>query len=236
MQVDDVVRQIREVIKNNGIAENTLIVFTSDNGCSPRANFDELEQVGHYPNYVLRGAKADIYEGGHTVPFIIEWPKVAHIGKISTTICTTDFFATCAAITNYKIKDNEGEDSYSMLPFIEGKESKDFRKSTVLHSVNGSFAIREGKWKLICCPGSGGWSYPTLKQIREENLDLPSMQLYNLEEDISESNNLIDVFPEKAKELKRALAKIILEGRSTPGVPQQNDSMDDWKQIESIVN
>lgn len=237
MQVDDVVRQIREALIQKGIRENTLLIFTSDNGCSPKADFAELAKVGHTPGYHFRGNKADIYEAGHRVPFIVEWPLgAAKNTKVDHTICTTDLFATCAELTQYQVEDNEGEDSYSMLPLIQGKPLETFREFTVHHSINGSFAIRQGDWKLCVCPGSGGWSYPTPQTIQAKELDLPSMQLFNLKEDIGETNNLIDEYPEKALELKSALAKIILDGRSTPGATQENDGMEGWKQIESIVN
>lgn len=236
MEVDDVIRQIREVIKRNGISENTMVVFTSDNGCSPRADFEELAKVEHDPSYIFRGTKADIYEGGHHVPFIIEWPQGAAKNKVvSNTICLTDFFATCAGITGYRLKDNEGEDSYSLIPLLKGETLDKFRDYTVHSSINGSFAIKQGDWKLIFCPGSGGWSYPTPNEIRKGNLDLPAMQLYNLKEDIGETKNLIAEHPEKVAELKAALKKIILDGRSTPGAIQQNDGMEGWKQIEAII-
>jgi len=237
MQVDDVVRQIRETLKKQGIAENTLLVFTSDNGCSPKADYEELAKVDHDPSYVFRGTKADIFEGGHHVPFIVEWPKGARKNSSSDkTICTTDFFATCAELTAYQLADNEAEDSYSMLPLITGESNGDIREYIVHHSLNGSFAIRQGDWKLCFCPGSGGWSYPTPAEIKNENLNLPPMQLYNLKDDIAETNNLIAEYPAKARELKAALKKIILDGRSTPGKPQKNDGMEGWKQIEPIMN
>ena len=237
LEVDDVVRQIREVIMTNGIADNTLVVFTSDNGCSPKANFEELAKVGHDPSYIFRGTKADIYEGGHHVPFIIEWPKGAAKNKsVSNTICLTDFFATCAEITGYRLKDNEGEDSFSLVPLLKGETIEKFRDYTVHHSIDGSFAIRQGDWKLCVCPGSGGWSYPTSVDIKKENMNLPSMQLFNLKDDIGETNNRIGEYPEKAAELKAALKKIILDGRSTAGARQENDGMEGWKQIESIIN
>lgn len=237
MQVDDVVRQIRETLSQNGIAENTLIVFTSDNGCSPKADFNDLASFNHYPSSNLRGYKADIYDGGHRVPFIIEWPakglKNVSSDKI---ICTTDFFATTAEITGYKMKASEGEDSYSMLPLLTGNKDKEIREYTVHHSINGSFGIRKGDWKLNICPGSGGWSDPRPRDIIKNNMDLPPMQLFNLNEDNGETNNLIAENPEKAAELKEALKKIILDGRSTPGAIQKNDGMDGWKQIETIIN
>lgn len=237
MQVDDVVRQIRETLKKHGISENTLLVFTSDNGCSPRADYEELALVNHNPSYIFRGTKADIYEGGHRVPFIVEWPeKALKNSKSDKIICTTDFFATCAELTGYQIKDNEAEDSFSMLPLITGENDSEIRESIVHHSVDGSFAIRQGDWKLIFCPGSGGWSHPTPQEIIKEKLDLPTMQLYNLKNDIGETNNLIDKHLEKVAELKTALKTIILDGRSTPGITQENDGMKEWKQIEPIIH
>jgi arylsulfatase A-like enzyme len=237
MQVDDVVRQIREIIAQKGISENTLVVFTSDNGCSPKADFKTLATFGHNPSYVFRGSKADIYDGGHRVPFIVEWPakglKNASSDKI---ICTTDFFATCAELTGYEIQDNEAEDSYSMLSLITGENDNEIREYIIHHSIDGRFAIRKGDWKLCVCPGSGGWSDPRPRDIIKNHLDLPPMQLFNLKEDIGETKNLLAEYPEKAAELKTALKKIILDGRSTPGVIQENDGMEGWKQIENIVN
>ena len=237
MQVDDVVRQIRETLKKQGISENTMLVFVSDNGCSPRANYEELAKVDHNPSYVFRGHKADIFEGGHRVPFILEWPeKVIKNTSSNKTICTTDFFATCADIVGYKIQDGEAVDSYSMLSIITGKSDENIREYTVHHSINGSFAIRKGNWKLILCPDSGGWSYPTPQEYKANKMDLPAMQLYNLAADIGEKNNLINEYPEKAAELKAAIKKIILNGRSTPGQIQENEGMEGWQQIESILN
>jgi arylsulfatase A-like enzyme len=212
-------------------------VFTSDNGCSPKADFKTLATFGHNPSYVFRGSKADIYDGGHRVPFIVEWPakglKNASSDKI---ICTTDFFATCAELTGYEIQDNEAEDSYSMLSLITGENDNEIREYIIHHSIDGRFAIRKGDWKLCVCPGSGGWSDPRPRDIIKNHLDLPPMQLFNLKEDIGETKNLLAEYPEKAAELKTALKKIILDGRSTPGVIQENDGMEGWKQIENIVN
>ncbi|MEO9569839.1 MAG: arylsulfatase [Polaribacter sp.] len=237
MQVDDVVGQIRKKLKAIGISENTLLVFTSDNGCSPKADFKELEKFKHDPSYVFRGMKADIYEGGHHVPFIVEWPKQA-LKNISSnkTISTTDFFATCADITGYKIKDTEGEDSYSMLPLLTDKKTKEIREYIIYHSIDGSFAIKHGDFKLCITQGSGGWSYPKPQEIKKKKLDLPEMQLFNIKEDVAETKNLIASNPKKAAELKAALKKIILEGRSTQGANQTNEGMEGWQQIKMIVN
>jgi len=229
MMVDDYMGKLNQAVKDAGIEDNTIIIFTSDNGCSPRAKFEELGEKGHDPSYVYRGHKADIYEGGHRVPFIVKWPQtIKGDTESNATICTTDFLATCAAITQLPLADNAGEDSYNMMPLFEQNSGFE-RTSTIHHSVDGEFAIRQGNWKLIMCPGSGGWSYPRKKDL--ENLDIPSYQLFNLKDDPTEESNLIEANESKAKELQALLEEIIQNGRSTAGPSQQNDQVDEWKQI-----
>ncbi|WP_431125772.1 sulfatase family protein [Flagellimonas flava] len=233
MMVDDYMGQLNAAIKEAGVEENTLIVFTSDNGCSPAAKIDEMTEKGHYPSYVYRGHKADIFEGGHRVPYIVKWPAKVQKGSImDQTICTTDFMATSAAIAGYQLKDNEGEDSYNILPLLTQEAIEgDFREATVHHSINGSFAIRKGDWKLIMCQGSGGWSFPTPNN-KDALEDLPKIQLYDLKNDPAEADNLQVSNPEKVEELKTLLTKYIQEGRSTPGLAQQNDGEDkNWEQL-----
>ncbi len=237
MMIDSFVGQIEKVVKDAGIEKNTIVIFTSDNGCSPQVDFDLLISKGHNPSYIYRGHKADIFEGGHRVPFIMKWPKHIKRGKISDEIiCTTDLMATCAEIVGYTLKDNEGEDSYSLVPLFD-KDSLDkpLREATVHHSNNGSFAIRKGEWKLILCPDSGGWSFPTSNDS-EALATLPKHQLYNLKNDPGETKNLFIENTEKATELKNLLKAYIVNGRSTPGIPQKNDSIDfEWKQIKFMV-
>ena len=229
MMIDDYMGKLTAAIKNSGIEDNTMVIFTSDNGCSPRAQFDTLESKGHYPSYHFRGHKADIYEGGHRVPFIVKWPnQIAAGSKSNRIICTTDFFATCADITQQEYGDNAGEDSYSLLPLFLGNENFQ-RPATVHHSVNGSFAIRQGDWKLILGAGSCGWSFP---RPNDPAIDtLPPFQLYNLKEDVGEQKNLIKEQADKAEALKKLLIQYIENGRSTPGTPQKNDGEYPWKQL-----
>ena len=236
MMIDDYMGSLLNVIRETGIEDNTLIIFTSDNGCSPATKIEELVAEGHYPSYIYRGHKADIFEGGHRVPFIAKWPNKINNKIVSDqTICTTDLMATCAEIVGYKLSDNEAEDSYSVLPLFEQKKlNKPFRQATVHHSINGSFAIRKDDWKLIMCPGSGGWSFPKPNDKKVIN-KLPKIQLYNMKEDPAESKNLQAENLEKVEELKALLTKYILDGRSTPGIVQNNDTTDtDWKQIDFI--
>ncbi len=236
MMIDDYMGQLMDVVKTEGIEANTLIIFTSDNGCSPAAKIDELIEKGHHPSYIFRGHKADIFEGGHRVPFIARWPDKIAKGLISgETICTTDFMATCADIVGYSLLDNEGEDSYSILPLLEQKSSENpKREATVHHSINGSFAIRKGEWKLIMCPGSGGWSFPKPND-KLSIASLPEIQLYNLKSDPGETKNIQDTNRAVVNELKSLLIKYITEGRSTPGIRQKNDPAEkEWKQIGFI--
>ncbi|MFH5883639.1 arylsulfatase [Halalkalibaculum sp. DA3122] len=231
MQVDLVVGEIVNQLEEQGMLKETLIIFTSDNGASPRADFEELARAGHDPSYIYRGHKADIYEGGHRVPFIVSWPGKITNGSVSNeTISTVDLMATMADIMGEDLAEDEGEDSYSFLPVLMQQQfNKPLREATVFHSVEGRFAIRKGDWKLILWPGSGGWSYPnTEEQLR----GLPPFQLYNLEQDPAETKNLIYIYPEKVKELKALLEKYIREGRSTPGIPQENDGPERWAELD----
>ncbi|MEM6807037.1 MAG: arylsulfatase, partial [Bacteroidota bacterium] len=224
LMVDDVVGQIEAAVKAAGISENTLIIFSSDNGCSPMADFEELAEVGHDPSYVFRGHKADIFEGGMRVPFIAKWPASIPSGISSDEIiCHTDLMATLAKITQDSLLPNEGEDSYDMLAVLRGEKMETpIREATVHHSVNGSFSIRQGKWKLIFCPGSGGWSDPRPAKAKE--LELPLLQLYDLTQDIAEENNLIKDHPKLAKKMADVMKSYIERGRSTPGPDQSNDT------------
>jgi arylsulfatase A-like enzyme len=220
MQTDAGVGRILAALDSHGLTENTLIVFTSDNGCSPQANFPELLEKEHNPNYIFRGHKADIFEGGHRVPFIVRWPAKVKPGSSSDqTVCLTDLLATCAEIVGVRLPDNAGEDSVSLLPALLETADKPLHEAVVHHSINGSFAIRQGDWKLAFCPDSGGWSAP---RPGKGDAALPPLQLYNLKTDIAEKQNLCDSHPEIVSRLTALLEKYVDEGRSTPGSRQKN--------------
>lgn len=235
MMVDDYIGQLLTTLKQAGVEENTLVIFTSDNGCAPAAKIEEMTAKDHYPSYIYRGHKADIYEGGHRVPFITKWPAQIPAGTVNDQlVCTTDLLATLADITDYQLQPNEGEDSFSMGSlFVAETKDQPIREAAVHHSINGSFAIRKGDWKLIMAPGSGGWSYPRPDDPVSETL--PQIQLYNLTQDPGEQSNLQDQHPEVVEELQALLTKYIVEGRSTPGPKQENDAIDfEWEQIAFI--
>ena len=211
---DDTVRQVLAALKETGVDENTLFIFTSDNGCSPEADFTELEAQGHDPSAIYRGHKADIFEGGHRVPFIVRWPAVVKAGSVChDTTCLTDLLATMAEIIGDPLPSDAGEDSVSMLPNLRGEAKGALREATVHHSIDGSFAIRKGKWKLIEAPHSGGWSSPRPRD-RKNWADLPSVQLYDLSKDPGETRNVALDQTEVVGELQALLKKYRDTGRS----------------------
>lgn len=232
-QVDDFVGSIQQSLREQHLTENTILVFTSDNGCSPQADFKFLNDLGHDPNNGYRGYKADIFEGGHRVPMLVQWPKIIKQARtVSQTVSLNDFMATFASIVDYDLKDNEAEDSYNLLPiFLKPNYILNIREATVHHSVNGSFAIRKGDWKLIFAAGSGGWSFPAPGKAEE---GLPVIQLYNLRQDPAEKENCYNQFPLIIQELTTLMNKYIQEGRSTPGSPQKNDGEYPWKQLNFL--
>jgi len=230
IMVDWVVGEIKRTLEKQGIAENTVLIFTSDNGCSPQADYAQLETKGHNPSYIFRGHKADIYEGGHHVPYIVSWPAKVKPGKTDQLLCTTDLFGTVAEIIGVDYADNVAEDSYSFLPALNLKSKSEVRKSIVHHSINGSFAYRKGDWKAIFCPGSGGWSAPRPNSEGIEKLS--KVQLYNLAEDIGEENNLQEKQVSIVEKYRKELAQIVNDGRSTKGQPQKNDGPEKWKQLK----
>lgn len=219
METDAMIGKVLETVKTEGLEDNTLIIVTSDNGCSPSANFKELLSLGHNPSYVFRGHKADIYDGGHHVPFIVQWPARVKAGtKCEKMVCLTDFMATAAEAAELKIPDTAAEDSLSFMPLLLGKVEAT-RSNIVHHSINGSFAIREGSWKLELCPGSGGWSDP---RPGKEPKDAAPVQLFDLSNDIGEKNNVQSAHPEIVARLTKLLEKQVAEGRSTVGALQKN--------------
>ncbi len=234
LMVDAKVGEILDAIEQTGEGRNTIVVFASDNGCSPWADFAALLARGHNPSYIYRGAKADLFDGGHRIPCLIKWPaKITRPDVVTQTICLNDFMATFADITGYPLADNEAEDSYDLLPVILHPENQEIiREATVSHSINGSFTIRSGDWKLLLAAGSGGWSSPVPGSREEEGL--PPVQLYDMKNDPSETKNVQDKHPEVVQRLTILLKKYIEDGRSTPGTPQKNDGEYPWKQIEEI--
>lgn len=221
-QTDWAVGEVLAALDRAGLAENTLVIVTSDNGCSAQpADAAGLEKLGHYPSAHLRGYKSDIWEGGHRVPFIVRWPGRIRPGSTSDrTICLTDIFSTAADLAGQKIPDRAGEDSVSFLPTLLG-QPQPARPAVVHHSISGHFAIREGRWKLILAAGSAGWTSPT--EIEATAQGLPGIQLYDLQADPGEQRNVAAEHPAEVARLEGLLASYVADGRSTPGRVAAND-------------
>ena len=232
METDWSVGQILEALDKSGLSENTLVIFTTDNGTSPMCKFGDLEKKGAHLREHWRGHKADIWEGGHRVPFIARWPGIIKpASKCSEVISLVDLMATAAEVAGFKLPDNAAEDSVSLVSaFRDQKPKESVRQAIVCHSSRGNFAVRNGKWKVEFCGGSGGWSKPKNEaQIKKQGL--PMVQLYDLEADPKEQNKLYDKRPEIVEELCALLKKYVTNGRSTPGTPQKNDGPKHWNEL-----
>jgi len=215
METDAAVGRILLALRENGCEKNTLVLFTSDNGCAPYIGMDGLAKRGHYSSGPLRGAKSDAWEGGHRVPFVVRWPAIVPAGTINRRLVhQADLLATLAGILGVEIPANAGEDSFSFLPLLQGKDDA-IRPSAVSAGMNGLPAIRQSQWKYIPGPGSGGWG-------KGKTGGLP-VQLYNLKVDVGELDNLASEMPDRVAAMQALWETLIVNGRSTPGLPQEND-------------
>ena len=206
--VDHAVGNVINTLDSLGLGDNTLVIFTSDNGPFWRPEY--VEKFGHRAAGNWRGMKADIWEGGHRIPFIVRWPEIVKAGAISQAPTTlANLGATCADVLQAEMEEGLPRDSYSILPVLTGEsDSVPGQKAIVHHSSMGFFAVRQGAWKLMEKRGSGGFSLP---QVYSPTQDEPEGQLYNLETDPLETQNLYDQMPGKVRELQSILDEIRTE-------------------------
>ncbi len=224
VETDAFVGAVLETLDRTGLAENTLVIFTSDNGglyhCWDAQESDDVKhykpsargryarEFGHQGNAHLRGTKADIWEGGHRVPFVVRWPGKTPAGSVRNELIElTDLLATCAAIVGVELPDDAGEDSCNALPALLSPEpSVPVRDYAIHHSLWGTFAVRQGPWKMIPQRGSGGFTFP--KELDPAKVGGPPGQLYNLADDPSETNNVWEQNPEVVSRLAQLLARV----------------------------
>ena len=224
METDAVVGQVLTALDESGAASQTLVIFTSDNGFAPYVGAKELERQGHFPSGPFRGYKSDVWEGGHRIPFIVRWPgRVAPGSVCEQLVHQADVMATCAEVVGAQLQANEGEDSFSLAPLFTGQASA-IREHAVSQSSQGLLALRMDRWKLIFGPGSGGWT---------EGRDEHPAQLYAIDEDLSETNNLYAESPAIVAEMTELMERLVSQGRSTPGPQQANDRPVDWRRFLS---
>ena len=218
-QVDGEIGRVLAALEATGMAENTLVVFTSDNGA--HWPIGDVERWNHAANLQLRGQKADIHEGGHRVPMLVRWPGVVDEGTIvEQAVCLTDLYSTCLAAGGRSPNGDPpgirgGEDSVDLVPLLRDGDPSNLasRPGLVHHSLDGMFAIRVGDWKMIEGLGSGGFTAP---RRAAPAAGVPAFQLYNLAEDPGESMNIASERPEKLAQLRAVLEAIRSTGRDSP--------------------
>lgn len=236
METDWAVGQVLRTLDELNLADNTIIVFTSDNGTSPQAGLKVMQAKGHYTEMNYRGLKGTTWEGGHRVPFVVRWPETIRANTVSDQlICSTDLLATCAEISGQTLAADAGEDSVSYLPALKGQKlvGNDSRM-VVHHSDKGIFAVRKGKWKLLL-DGIGG--SPRQNPKSQPVINPAKILLFNMESDVEESTNVSAQYPEVVTQLKKELASLVKAGRSTAGANQPTDYADPsvkWKQLAPI--
>ena len=225
-ELDHIVGELMRTLERLGIVENTVVMFSSDNGPETTSVVHMRADYGHDGARPWRGVKRDQWEGGHRVPFIVRWPgKVAAGSTSDQTVCLTDVLATCAAITGTTLPPNSAEDSLSLLPVLLGKGKDVTARPYTLHqTISLALAIRRGPWKYLDHRGSGGNNYERSEikafALPDTAPDAPG-QLYNLETDPGEKVNLYFKHPEIIRELKALLETSKAQGRSaTHGSPQ----------------
>lgn len=203
--VDETVRRIYQAVEESGEADNTLIIFTSDNGSMWLK--EDIATTGHRSNGVWSGKKADIWEGGHRIPYLATWPaRIAAKRKSNQLVSSTDLYATLAQMVGETMNNTTAEDSYSFWQTLT--DNKDYqesnaRQSMVYHSVDGYFGLRRGDWVLLDCKGSGGWTL-----TEKEAANLPERQLYNLKDDPTQENNVVEAHPNIVDNMMQELERI----------------------------
>lgn len=212
-ELDWSVGEVLSTLYRLKLTDNTLVIFSSDNGGVAKISSDSAVINGLYLNGPLRGKKTEVWEGANRVPFLAQWPGHIPSGKTSDQLLAlTDMLATFAALTGKVLPDNAGEDSFNLLPALFGNDAgKPMRPVLVTDAMMEQLVVREGPWKLIPCQGSGG--YPWDRTIHAGD---PPGQLYNLADDLGGTKNLYTEKPGIVKHLTELLEKVKREGRSRP--------------------
>ena len=209
MELDHAVGRLLEALEEAGVADDTLVIFTADNGAETNT-YEHIETFGHWSSGGLRGCKRDLYEGGHRVPFLARWPGRIRPGSRSREIiCLTDMMATVAAIVGHELPADAGEDSCDILPAMLSQDrTAPLREACVHHSARGNFAIRQGDWVYIDAPSGADNREPgNILAALGVKPHGHSTELYNLREDPRQTTNLVTEHPETARELRELLQR-----------------------------
>ncbi len=223
METDWSAGEVIRAIDDAGIADNTIVIFTADNGHSHYTGWDELVVAGHHPSGPYRGHKGDVWEGGHRVPLIVRWPGRAEAGASSARmVCLTDLFATAADVLGEELDVDMAEDSYSFADVLDSsiRSSTGPRTRMINHSNFGEFAVRDGDWKLV---------YRMSEKNLQKSRGKPTVaELYDLGADIGESRDLASEMQGKVAEMTGLLEQMIERGATRPGARGRNDCRVDY--------
>jgi len=200
-ETDHRIGQILEALDRSGVAGDTLVVFTSDNG--PENNYKDWSRLyGHKSGGGFRGGKRDVYEGGHRVPFVVRWPGVITPGRVShEPVGQVDLLATIADVVGVELAPGQGEDSLSLLPVLVGESLERTPRTPLIHHGRGQFAIRDGSWKLVFGKNADDRTAPG-----------PPAELFDLSADPAETTSVIGDHPDIALRLQRHAREFILRG------------------------
>lgn len=213
-ELDHCIGEILKALERNGLKENTLVIFSSDNGPEQTA-YDRIIEYRHYSMGEWRGVKRDNWEGGTRVPLIIRWPGKISPGSVNETpICLTDLMATFAGILGVELPAGQGEDSYSVLPLLTGGNPAEFARAPVIyHTFEREMAIREGPWVLIDAPTGMQSKEPVwFRNERGVQEHSEPVELFHLVKDPRQLENLAAEYPEKVAAMKKQLEGMITSG------------------------
>jgi arylsulfatase A len=228
VETDHSMGQMLAALEESGLAENTIVIFSSDNGAEDYA-FARYEAYGHWSSEPLRGRKRDIYEGGHRVPFVISWPGVVEPGRSSDTLIShIDLMATLASVVGYELPRDAAEDSFDFLPYLSGEVESGPCTSMVHNTFADHYAVRDGDWLLINGEHGYGSTGRTRLESWYENRDMSfaiggesqGVQLHYLKVDIGQRHNLAAQHPERVKEMQSLLERLREQGYTAPRLLQ----------------
>lgn len=237
-ELDWIVGEVMKTLREENLVDNTLLILTSDNGAMLNRGGQDAYKMGHHMNGNLFGFKFDAWEGGHRIPFMVRWPGKIEPGAVSDQlICNVDMVATFAGLFDRKLKKGEAVDSYNVLPIFLGKTNKEIRKELLIAPDDlTNIGLRKGKWMYISAQGGGGFRAETrgihdfggaaaTRFTKEENSDIkngkiktdaPPAQLYDIEADPTEKENLYDQHKDLAKKMRAEIKQIRESDKTRP--------------------
>ena len=208
VQTDDTVGRVLNALKEKGLEQDTIVIFSADNGAEAYA-YDRIRSFEHFSSGPFRGVKRDLWEGGHHVPMVVRWPGRVPAGRAAEGLMSQiDVYATVAAVVGAEVPNRSAEDSVNQLSFWKGE--KPSARMSLVHNTNPkNYAVRLGDWLLVDAPTGGvskvpGWFDEQFGYAK----NTAKGELYNMAADRAQKQNLYDSMPEKVAELKAELARI----------------------------